>query len=103
MLLWLFRSAYVALLLGMALFSINHYVDSGETLNAVTVPLGIIAVGSFVLFTDVREKQKQITTLSAIYFGLLMGLLLGWLFWIVLEPVFMASLGNKSDMLRLVR
>ena len=38
------------------------------------------------LFTDVREKQKQITTISAIYFGLLLGLLLGWLFSLALEP-----------------
>ena len=30
-----------------------------------------------VLFTDVREKQKHITTISALYFGLLLGLLLG--------------------------
>lgn len=103
MLLWLFRSAYVALLVGMALFAINHFLDAGETLNAVSVPLGILAIGGLVLFTDMREKQKQITTLSAIYFGLLMGLLLGWLFWIVLEPVFTATLGNKRDIIRLIQ
>ena len=40
-----------------------------------------------VLFTDLREKQKQITTISAVYFGLLLGLLLGWLFSLALDPL----------------
>lgn len=87
MLLWLLRAVYVALLLGVALFAMNVFVEAQETAKAVLVPLGILAVGGLVLFTDVRERQKQITTISAIYFGLLLGLLLGWLFAMALDPL----------------
>src|SRR5204863_1024582 len=58
--------------------------------------------GSVVLFTDVREKQKQITTISAIYFGLLLGLLLGYLFSIILEPL-LAGAFDKPQFVQLIR
>jgi uncharacterized protein YacL len=103
MLLWLFRAAYGTLLFGMAIFTLNFFLENGETLNAVLIPLGIMAVGGLVLFTDVREKQKQITTISAIYAGLLLGLLLGWLFSLVLEPVIASTFGNKKELVQLSR
>ena len=52
--------------------------------------------------TDLREKQKQITTISAIYFGLLLGLLLGYLFSTILEPL-LAGAFNKPQMVQLGR
>ncbi|HJZ54982.1 MAG TPA: PIN domain-containing protein [Gemmataceae bacterium] len=87
MLLWLLRAAYVALLLGTAAFAASVFVEREEDTNAVLVTLAILAFGGLVLFTDLREKQKQITTISAIYFGLLLGLFLGWLFSMALEPL----------------
>ena len=45
MLLWLIRGAFVALLLGMAVFTANVFIDSSETGNAILVPLGILAPG----------------------------------------------------------
>jgi len=79
MLLWLLRSAYVMLLLGVAAFAAGAFIsDSSEvsTTNAIVFPLVIVVLGGLVMFTDLRERQKQITTISAIYFGLLLGLLL---------------------------
>src|SRR5262245_23897758 len=87
MLLWLLRAAYVALLLGTAAFAAAVFVEREEDTNAVLVTLAILAFGGLVLFTDLREKQKQITTISAIYFGLLLGLFLGWLFSMALAPL----------------
>ena len=98
MLLWLLRGAYLAMLLGTAAYAANVFVESEERANAVVVSLGILAFGSFVLFTDIREKQKQITTISAIYFGLLLGLLLGWLFSLALEPLMASAFGNPKIM-----
>ena len=103
MLLWLLRAAYSVLLIGMTIFTIGYFVDAGETLNAIVVPLGILVIGGFVLFTDIREKQKQITTISAIYFGLLLGLLLGWLFTLVMEPIIAATFGDKRQVVQLAR
>ena len=48
------------------------------------------------LFTDLREKNKQITTLSALYFGLLLGLLLGWLISMALERFMIVWLEEKA-------
>src|SRR5947207_2700809 len=70
MLLWLLRGAYATLLIGMALYAFNLFFDVENPAKGILVPLGILGVGGLVLFTDVKERQKQITTISAIYFGL---------------------------------
>jgi uncharacterized protein YacL len=103
MLLWLLRSAFVALLIGMAVISVGFFVEAEQPLNMVLVPLTILALGGLVLFTDVREKQKQITTLSAVYFGLLLGLLLGWLFSMALVPILESTFPHKPQMVLLGR
>src|SRR5438067_368131 len=87
MLLWLLRGAYAILLIGMSLYAINLFYDVENPTKAILVPLGILGFGGLVLFTDIKERQKQITTISAIYFGLLLGLLLGYLFSMALEPL----------------
>jgi uncharacterized protein YacL len=102
MLLWLLRAAYIALLLGIAVYVTNVFVEAEEWSNAVGVPLGILLFGGLVLFTDVREPAKQITTISAIYFGLLLGLLLGWLFSMALVPL-LDSAFNKPQVTQLGR
>jgi len=87
MLLWLLRGFYAALLVGIAgVFFAFFYADDnpgGGLLSAATV----LALGAVVLATDVREKNKQIGTISSVYFGLLFGLLIGYLFSLVLEPI----------------
>src|SRR6185312_178381 len=99
MLLWLIRAAYCCLLLGLAAVTANVFIsDNSETgnLNAAAAAIVIIVLGSLVLFTDIREKQKQITTISAIYFGLLLGLLLGWLFSMALVPLLDSAFKNSQ-------
>src|SRR6185312_8836028 len=106
MLLWLIRAAYCCLLLGLAAVTANVFIsDNSETgnLNAAAAAIVIIVLGSLVLFTDVREKQKQITTISAIYFGLLLGLLLGWLFSMALEPLVVHAFNNNLRAVQLGR
>ena len=103
MLLWLLRAAYTALLVGVAGFAANILYDAGDETRAILVPVLMLAFGGLVLFSDVREKQKQITTISAIYFGLLMGLLLGWLFAMAVEPLFDAVFGDGHKMVRVAR
>jgi len=105
MLLWLIRGAYLALIVGLAVFAATFFVneDGRATMNVILVPLGILALGSFVLFIDVREKQKQMTTLSSVYFGLLLGLLLGYLFSTGLDPILEFAFGVQPNMLKLSR
>ncbi len=105
MLLWLIRGAYLALIFGLAVFAATIFVDQdGRTSsNTVFVPLAMLAFGGLVLFTDMREKQKQITTISAVYFGLLLGLLLGYLFSTGLEPILESAFEKQPQMLKLSR
>jgi uncharacterized protein YacL len=95
MLLWLLRVAYVALLVGMAVFSVAIFVEAKDTAGMVVAPLCVLVLGGVVLLTDLREKQKQITTISAIYFGLLLGLLLGYLFSLVTYPLSLDAFGER--------
>ncbi|MCE9561016.1 MAG: PIN/TRAM domain-containing protein [Planctomycetes bacterium] len=105
MLLWLIRGAYIALIFGLSVFAATSFVDQdGHTnSNVIVVPIAIMAIGGFVLFTDIREKQKQITTISAIYFGLMLGLLLGYLFSMGLEPILESAFDKQPQMLKLSR
>jgi uncharacterized protein YacL len=94
MLLWLLRGAYVALLLGTAAFAAHSFVEKDDTASAVLISAVMIAFGVVVLLADLRQKDKQITTISAIYLGLLLGGLLGWLFSLALEPLFKYAFGD---------
>jgi uncharacterized protein YacL len=86
MLLWLLRGCYVLIIIGMSIYGFNFFYSRDETSNGVKAVIVILVLGTIVLFTDLYEKNKQITTISAVYFGLLLGLLLGSLFSMALEP-----------------
>jgi len=99
MLLWLLRGLFVAIVLGMAIAAFTTFADAPDQkpwagARAAAI---ILAVGGLVLFTDLWERNKQITTLSALYFGLLLGLLLGWLFSLALERFLGSWLEDKQS------
>ncbi|MFM8272296.1 MAG: PIN/TRAM domain-containing protein [Gemmata sp.] len=96
MLLTLLRVAFVVLVVGMAIFSISFFVGTGDLGGMIFAPAGILATGAAVLFTDLREKHKHITTLSALYFGLLLGLLLGYLFSLIIAPLVQDVFGQPQ-------
>lgn len=100
MLLWLIRGCYVALIIAIAIFAFMFFFSEHEpgegpyVVQGVIAAISVLVIGSLVIFTDLREPNKQITTISAVYFGLLLGLLLGWLFSLALEPI-IQSIGLK--------
>jgi uncharacterized protein YacL len=80
MLLWLFRGVFALLLMAISMIAftvVNDELGMGQAIGVVSL---ILVFGGLVLFTDLRDRTKQIAVLSALYFGLLLGLLLGWLF-----------------------
>ncbi len=89
MLLPLLRACYVIFLLGMAFWSFSYfyYAPEPDLYSAILSVIIIVALGGVVIVSDIIEKEKQITTISAGACGLLMGLLLGYLFGLVLEPL----------------
>ncbi len=103
MLLWLIRITYIFLLIGMVSIAITMFAEVRDSTSMVLVPVAMLLLGFLVLFTDLREKQKQITTISAVYFGLLLGLLLGYLFSLALTPIIEMTYGEKSPLNLLAR
>jgi uncharacterized protein YacL len=88
MLLWILRGCFGIIIIGMATSALMTlqgppYNDTVMGLAAFGV---IMAVGVTTVGLDLSVRNKQITTISAVYFGLLMGLLLGNLFSMALEP-----------------
>jgi uncharacterized protein YacL len=86
-LLWLLRGIFGAICIGIAMLAFRHFSEGpGDPANAYLAFLCILGVGLFIVLTDVLIRNKQINTLSAIYFGLLLGLLLGNILSTALEP-----------------
>jgi uncharacterized protein YacL len=87
LLLWLLRGIYGAVCIGIAMLAFRHFSMEGSDLaNGYIAFFCILLVGFLIVLTDVLIRNKQITTLSAIYFGLLLGLLLGNILSTALEP-----------------
>ncbi len=88
MILWILRGLFGIIIIGMATNAALVYInEEHDRLAGIAVFLGILAVGLVAVGIDVYVRNKQITTISAIYFGLLLGLLLGTLFSTALEPI----------------
>jgi uncharacterized protein YacL len=83
-LLWLLRGAFGAVVISVAMIAFGHFAD--QPVSAWTAFFVVLGLGLLVVVTDLLVRQKQITTLSAVYFGLLLGLLLGHLLSTALEP-----------------
>ncbi|HMP18556.1 MAG TPA: PIN domain-containing protein, partial [Gemmatales bacterium] len=94
-LLWIIRGIFLLCVLGVATgFAIQgaKMVDPKATGGTyIAIPFAylvlIVLLGIGVIALDMRIKDKQITTISAIYFGLLLGLLFGHLFTSAIFPL----------------
>src|SRR5689334_20690714 len=86
LLLWGLRGVFGASFIGIAVVVVNGMPSNYDMLLRTAIFLAIVATGFVVVTLDVLVKNKQITTVSALYFGLLLGLLLGSLFSTALEP-----------------
>jgi uncharacterized protein YacL len=82
----------MAIIIGVATYALVHFQETPSREGESQVRLGLICflaiftVGIIAIGLDLLFPNKQITTISAVYFGLLLGLLLGFVFSIPLEP-----------------
>jgi uncharacterized protein YacL len=88
-LLWVLRVCFGAVVIGVALLAYQHYQMTQATASSLKGWLaftGVLAAGLLIVVTDVMIRDKQITTVSAVYFGLVLGLLIGNLLSTALDP-----------------
>jgi uncharacterized protein YacL len=97
-LLWLLRGVFGAIVIGVAWVAFSHYDRLREPDSGVLAFLAILLLGVLVVAGDMATRNKQITTISAVYFGLVLGFLLGTLFTTALEPFV-----TNPEILRFVR
>ena len=78
-------TAGIATLVLEAGFERSHrYLPYLVIFGTVLLSLGVIAV-------DIFTPRKQIEVISAVYFGLLVGVLLTYVLWVALAPLIPAS------------
>ncbi len=96
LLLWLLRGIFGVVVIGMAMVAFRQFNDeAADTFAGYLAFFAILGGGFLVVLTDLLVRNKQITTISAIYFGLLLGLLLGNILSTALEP-FLFDLGGPQ-------
>lgn len=86
MLLWILRVCFMALVLGVGLVVLGNYHEETSFATKMVGFLGVLGAGSLILAGDILIRDKQITTISAVYFGLIIGLLIGTITSSALEP-----------------
>lgn len=91
-LVWTLRGIFVSIMIGLAVVAFQYFSDLSERIGrrglGPLAGIGVIFLAGLVIVTDLLVQRKQITTLSAVYFGLLLGLLLGNLLATGLNPIF---------------
>jgi uncharacterized protein YacL len=90
LLIWVLRGCFGAIIIGLALlafrlFSVTEQ-QKDEPFYGYIAFFSTLGVGLLIVVTDLLVRNKQITTLSALYFGLLLGLLFGNILSTALEP-----------------
>src|SRR5262249_3388929 len=96
-LVWLLRGCFGALIIGMGtLVSVQLAAGTYGISGSVIAFIVIVSTGLFVVTIDLMVRNKQITTVSAGYFGLLLGLLLGSLFYMALDPFISDFFGSTT-------
>ncbi len=107
-LLWLLRCLYGVVAIGLAWNAFQQFqvrISPTETdpTPGVWAFVVVLGIGFLVLLGDILIRNKQITTVSAIYFGLLLGLLLGIIFSRALEWVLPDWMGKEPGRLQMLQ
>jgi uncharacterized protein YacL len=111
------RGLFAALVIAVALGYLYFYSMQAEkpglteadraakSTQAFVVFTLVVCLGGVVIGIDLLTKHKQVTSISAIYFGLLLGFLLGTLLWMALQPLLNMYLKldeNESNLARIL-
>ncbi|MFQ3652594.1 MAG: PIN domain-containing protein [Gemmataceae bacterium] len=86
-----------AIVISLAMLAFQHLSRSTEEqIQAWVAFFSILGMGLLIVVTDILIRDKQITTISALYFGLLLGLLLGNIMSAAVDP-FLSDLDTARE------
>ena len=102
LLLLILRGCFLIILIGVATWITTFLKPYDTPSYPILLFSGVLCAGALIVGTDILVRKKQITSLSAIYFGLFLGLLLGWLFSLALEP-FKGEKGLTEGQIQAIR
>ncbi len=100
---WLLRVLFFACIVGIASSGLFQSISALDTANGAATFLCIVGAALVVVVFDLLLPNKQITTISALYFGILLGFLLGSLFWQALEPILVIYLKDDEQLRLTIR
>lgn len=98
--LWILRGTFGAAIIALSMVAYQHFgnADQGGSTKAGYIAFfSILATGLLIVSIDTVIRNKEITTISAIYFGLLLGLFLGSIFSTILDPFLFEWESNKPN------
>jgi uncharacterized protein YacL len=99
LLLWALRGFFGIVVISVAMLAYRHFSegDPPQTYTGWVAFFSVLIGGAILVIGDLLVPNKQITTISALYFGLLLGLLLGNIFSLALEPFLFEWDQSSSD------
>jgi uncharacterized protein YacL len=96
LILLILRAVFLFLSIGIASSILFFLFDRQDYVLGTVSFVIVMAIAIAVLVGDVLAKNKQITSISSVFFGLLMGFLLASLFWQALQPIVREYLGVQA-------
>jgi uncharacterized protein YacL len=98
-LLWILRGCFGAVVISTAMIAFQSFSEptTPPTWTPWLAFFGILFLGVGIVATDLLIRNKQITTISAVYFGLLLGLLLGNILSTALDPFVFEWESNRPE------
>ncbi len=103
MLMWILRGFFGVLIISIAFLTFRYFDRNDQFVQGLLWFLAVLVLGGVVVAGDIMIRNKQITTLSALYFGLLLGLLLGGLFSNAVVPFLSEDVNKVSPVVRVVQ
>jgi uncharacterized protein YacL len=95
MLLFAFRALFILVAAGLAA-RLATLAITREQLSPALVFLGVMVAAICVVVADFLIPRKRIQTISAVYFGLIVGLILSYFFQLALQPTIDIFTGTKT-------
>lgn len=90
----LLRIVFVVVTAGVAVWTINN--DRLAIEHPIWVFLGVLALSFVVIAADMGLRRKHLDTISAVYFGLIVGLFLAYIAGLALTPVLPVEQAGKD-------